>query len=164
MVKVFLRTAYNYDMNAASDESALVCLDPTMAQQSAKDECDINTIVKRFGLTGQLPSGVRMPSYGDFTGLSDFQSALDAVRSAAESFQEMPADVRSRFQNDPALFVDFCSRLENRAEAIKLGLVPPDPPPPVPEIGPVGGDQAGGGYPPCLMSPSGPISGLVGFW
>ena len=61
----FIRSAYNYDMFAASDESALTCLDPTMAQQSQAEDCDINVIVKRFGLTGLLPVGVIAPTYGD---------------------------------------------------------------------------------------------------
>ena len=42
---VFLRTPYNYDTMAASNESALECLDESLAIQSAKDESDINTIV-----------------------------------------------------------------------------------------------------------------------
>lgn len=120
----FLRSAYNYDMNAASDETGIACLDPSLAQQSAEEESNINTIVKRFGLTGTLPVGVRMPTYADFTGVFDFQSAANAIALAHEAFDEMPADVRSRFQNDPALFVDFCSDDRNRAEAERLGLVP----------------------------------------
>lgn len=122
---MFLRTPYNYDTMQASDETALRCDDPSLAQQHAKDECDINTIVRRFGLTGELPSGVRMPQYGDFTGVTDYHSALNAVIAAQDSFSQLPADVRSRFNNDPAAFVDFCMNEENRAEAEKLGLVAP---------------------------------------
>ncbi|WNK13397.1 MAG: internal scaffolding protein [Microvirus sp.] len=121
---VFLRTPYNYDRNKASDDSGLACRGPGRTQQSFKEECDINTIVRRFGITGQLPTGVRMPSYGDFTGVGDFQEAMNAIVSAQESFAAMPASVRKRFGNDPAAFVDFCSDEANRAEAEKLGLVP----------------------------------------
>lgn len=122
---MFLRTPYNYDTMQVSDETGLKCEDPSLAQQHEKDECDINTIVRRFGLTGELPSGVRMPQYGDFTGITDYHSALNAVRASADSFMQLPADVRSRFNNDPAAFVDFCMNDANRAEAEKLGLVPP---------------------------------------
>lgn len=122
---MFLRTPYNYDTMAASDESAITCLDASLAQQHAKEESDINTIVRRFGLTGELPSGVRMPQYGDFVGIGDYHSALNAVKAADSSFMELPADLRTRFDNDPAKFVEFCSDESNRAEAEKLGLVQP---------------------------------------
>lgn len=119
----FLRTAYNYDTNKAGDESALHCKDPTLTKQSFAEEVDINTIVRRFNITGELPTNVRMPEYGDFEGIFDFTSAMNAIRAAQESFDAMPADVRSRFHNDPAQFVDFCSNQANRQEAEKLGLV-----------------------------------------
>ncbi|AXH75705.1 MAG: internal scaffolding protein [Microviridae sp.] len=119
-----LRAAYNYDTDLASSQCALTCEDLSLAVQSERDECDINTIVKRFGLTGQLPVGVRMPTFEDFTGVFDFASAANAIALARESFDTMPADVRSRFNNDPSAFVDFCSDDKNRAEAERLGLVP----------------------------------------
>lgn len=123
MKAVFVRSAYNYDGDLASLEAGLSCADKSLAVQSAAEECDINTIVKRFGLTGQLPSGVRAPTYGDFTEVVDFQTAMNAIATARESFDTLPAHVRARFQNDPAAFVDFCSDDANRAEAVKLGLV-----------------------------------------
>lgn len=122
---MFLRTPYNYDTMQVSDETGLKCEDPSLAQQHEKDECDINTIVRRFGISGELPSGIRMPQYGDFTGITDYHSALNAVRSSSESFMQLPADIRSRFNNDPAAFVEFCMNDDNRSEAEKLGLVPP---------------------------------------
>lgn len=121
----FFRTPYNYDTNKASDESALKCADKTRTQQHFADDADINVIVKRFGLTGQLPQGVRMPQYADFEEAIDFQTAMNAIRAAQESFDAMPANVRARFHNDPGEFVDFVANEENRAEAEKLGLVLP---------------------------------------
>lgn len=120
----FVRSAYNYDQDEASDEAGLVCLDASRTKQSFRDEADINTIVRRFHLTGELPVGVRMPEYGDFEDVVDFQSAMNAIAVARESFDAMPAAVRERFHNDPAEFVAFCSDEANRAEAEKLGLVP----------------------------------------
>lgn len=125
---VFVRNPYGYDRDLASADSALYCDDPSLAQQSAAEESDINVIVRRFGLTGQLPVGLRAPTYGDFGDqIFDFQSAMNAVRQADESFMRMPAQVRSRFHNSTQEFVDFCSDEGNRAEAEKLGLVIPKP-------------------------------------
>jgi len=120
---VFIRNPYNYDTNLASEESALYCTDGSRTKQAFKEECDINTILKRFNVTGQLPVSPLQPQYGDFSGVRDYQTALNAVIAAQESFQALPAVLRNRFANDPAAFVDFCSDESNREEMIKLGLI-----------------------------------------
>lgn len=120
---VTVRVPFRYDADAASLESGLSCPEPTRAQQQFKDEVDINTIARNFGMTGRLPENVRMPTYGDFEDVVDFRTALNAARRAAHSFMQMPAEVRARFSNDPQQFLAFCSDEANRAEAAKLGLV-----------------------------------------
>jgi len=123
----FLRTPYNYDADKVSDETGLSCPEPTLAQQNFKDETDINYIVRQFGLTGELPGKPLSPQYGDFTGVLDYHSAVNAVLAAQDDFMELPAQMRSRFNNDPAQLIDFLSKDENRDEAIKLGLVAQKP-------------------------------------
>lgn len=125
IVPPFVRSAYNYDTEAASDESGLECKDVSLAKQAFAEECDINTIVRRFGLTGELPQGLRAPVYADFDDVVDYRTALHSVMAAEAAFMELPADVRARFQNDPQQFVAFCSDERNRAEAEKLGLIVP---------------------------------------
>lgn len=125
-MELFLRTPYNYDMNAASDACGLACKDVSRTQQAFAEDADINTIVRRFGLDGPLPQNVRAPVYGDFTGLGDFQDAMNAIVLAKESFEAMPARVRARFENDPQRFVEFCSDVKNADEMAKLGLVTPE--------------------------------------
>ena len=122
---MFFRTPYNYDADAVSRETATVFEDESLAVQSERDECDINTIVHRFGLTGALPTGVRVPMVGDFVGISSYQEALHAVMAAEASFAEMPAEVRAEFGNNPGAFVDFCSDLKNLPRLRELGLAPP---------------------------------------
>lgn len=119
----FVRSAYNYDREAASDETALKCDDPSMAVQSAEEECNINTIVRKFGLTGELPNDVRMPRSGDFSGIPDFHTAMNMVRSAQEEFMRVPAHIRARFDNDPQAMISFLEDDSNRDEATKLGLL-----------------------------------------
>lgn len=121
----FLRTAYNYDTNKAGDESAIQCQDQSMTQQHFAEECDINTIVKRFNLTGQLPENIRMPVFEDYENIFDFHSAMNSIAKANEAFDAMPAEVRARFHNDPGEFVTFCLDEKNREEATRLGLVAP---------------------------------------
>lgn len=121
---VFVRSAFNYDVEEVSLATALVC-DPEedRTQQHFAEECDINTIVKRFGLTGELPEVVHVPQSGDFTGVTDFQSAMEAVRKAQENFMELPGELRYRFANDPQRLMEFMEDGKNLDEAVKLGLV-----------------------------------------
>lgn len=119
---VFVRSPYNYDMEAASDASGLECKDVTRAVQSSRDEVDINTIVRRFGLTGQLPENVHVPQFVDFDEVHDFHSAMNLIGEARDSFMAMPADVRARFDNDPQGLVAFVSDPANLDEARKLGI------------------------------------------
>ena len=124
---VFLRTPYNYDTMAASNESALECLDESLAIQSAKDESDINTIVRRFGLTGELPNDLAMPQSGDFTNVPDFHSAMNLVRAAQDEFLRVPAEIRARFGNDPQALMAFVEDDRNYDEAKRMGFLKPDP-------------------------------------
>lgn len=122
---MFIRNPYNYDTNLASEESALYCTDVSRTQQNFKEECDINTILKRFNVTGQLPVSPLQPEYGDFSGVTDYHSALNAVVAAQDAFNALPAQLRNRFANDPAAFVDFCSDEANREELREMGLLAP---------------------------------------
>jgi len=119
----FLRSAYNYDRDLASDESGLVCEDESLTIQSAAEEANINTIVRRFGLTGQMPDQVAMPRSGDFTNVPDFHTAMNLIRTTQEEFLRVPAHVRARFNNDPQAFMEFLEDDGNREEARKLGLL-----------------------------------------
>lgn len=105
--------------------SDLECADASLTQQQFKDDVDINVLLERYKVTGQLPQGVRLPSYGDFNGVSDYRSAMEAIRKATDSFMEMPASLRARFDNDPQKFLEFVSDEKNRDEIIALGLAAP---------------------------------------
>jgi len=119
----FLRTPYNYDTDAASNESGLHCEDASLAQQHFKDECDINNILRQFNITGLLPEAPLSPRYGDFTGIGDYHTALNQVIAAEDEFMSLPAQIRARFENDPSQLIEFLNNPENRNEAIDLGLV-----------------------------------------
>jgi len=119
----FLRTPYNYDMNKASNETALHCEDATRAQQQFKDETDINVIVERFGLTGEIPKDVRTPTNEEFWEIQNFQGALNQINAAREAFMQMPAKIRAEFDNDAGKFIDFVSDEDNRTRAEKLGII-----------------------------------------
>jgi len=120
--KIELRSAYNYDTDEASITSGLECQDPTLTIQSQAEETDINYIVMRFGITGQLPQSLRLPTYQDFSEAGDFQTAMDLILQAQESFDQLPAQARAAFQNNPAYFLDFVENNDNPEDWEKLGL------------------------------------------
>lgn len=125
----WFRTHYNYDMNSASLQSGLHCTDATRTQQQFAEEVDINTIVRRFGLTGQLPNNLRVPMVGDFSEVGDYQSCLNLLLEADDAFMQLPADVREQFGNDAGRFVDYASDPQNKDQCTKWGLAaPPEAP------------------------------------
>ncbi len=100
-------------------------------QQHFKDECDINSIMKRKARTGILagPQGrgapsQRQPFYGDFSGVTDFATALNAVIESQDSFNALSSDLRKRFNNNPQELLEFVMNEENREKAQEMGLIP----------------------------------------
>lgn len=128
MTQVKARAAHSYDVDAVSVATSLVAKE-SLTVQSEREEADINVILDRFGITGQLPQNVRRPTFQDFGPdyVFDFRSALEAIAMAQDAFMEMPAKVRGEFDNDPQKFVEFCSRTDD--ESVKrmreLGLTNP---------------------------------------
>jgi phage internal scaffolding protein len=129
MEKIKHRALYGFDADEHSLAHSLECRDVSLAVQAQKDEADINTIVRNFGVTGKLPENVRVPSYGDFDIVTDYRSAIEVARAAEKSFMAMSAEVRARFENDPQQFLDFCENPANLEEMRKLGLAVPAPQP-----------------------------------
>ena len=127
MTKIFVRNPYNYDKDEVSDNTGLECKDPSLAQQHMKDECDINVIVERFGVTGQIPVRAIEPSYGDFSGVNDYHTALNKIKAAEAEFMALPAKLRARFDHDPNALLNFLENEANRDEAIELGLIDGEP-------------------------------------
>lgn len=124
---MILRSWRNYDVKAVSLQNACDTGTDTKVIQSARDDSDINVIVKRFGVTGMIPQHSKVPTFGDFDTVVDYRSAMQAVRAAAESFMALPSKLRERFHNDPQEYVEFCSKPENLPEMQELGLTAKPP-------------------------------------
>lgn len=107
---------------AATD---IFCEDPSLTQQHFARDADLNTIIKRYGITdGAIPPAALDPKYfGDFTDAADFREHLDRVRNAQDRFDALPADIRAAFSNDPVLLHEFVSDPNNVEESIAMGLL-----------------------------------------
>lgn len=81
-------------------------------KQSFKDDADINTIVNRHKKL-QIPLPVRADLvFADFSAVPDLQAAFDFVSRAAESFYELPSNVREEFKNDPRRMISFLEKTD----------------------------------------------------
>lgn len=57
----------------------------SMTHQSHKDLCDINSIVRRFENTGQLPESTKQPQYADVSALqSDLTERINESRAVLD--------------------------------------------------------------------------------
>lgn len=140
------RTAYDnefdynvngIDMKMVDPDTGELVYDVGKTRQDQAVDADINVIVKRYGLTGQLPLvRPKIPLEADFRDAGEFDlgSALRFVREANDAFMAYPADVRAKFDNDPAKFVAFVENPVNKDECVRLGILPKDPPARVKEV------------------------------
>lgn len=102
---------------------ALICDEPSLTKQSAKDECDINAIMKKYERTKLVSHINQNPGfYDDVSEVPDYQGALAVVSQAHDMFASMPAQLRARFQNDPGVFLSFVADPLNADELVQLGL------------------------------------------
>lgn len=123
-----------YSAKMVSDQNGLSWPDEGLVHQAFAVEVDINTIVKRFGMTGNMPSGVAGGVYGDFTGISDYESAVEAVERARTGFMKLPPDVRERFKNDPGELIYFAQSVSE--DEFMSAMEPSAPPPAAPAVPP----------------------------
>lgn len=92
-------------------------------KQSFAEEADINNIMKKYKDHGILPDLIRQdPHYGDFSEVATYQESLNIVILAQEQFNGLSAELRGRFNNDPAKFLEFANDPANAQEMVDRGL------------------------------------------
>jgi len=121
-----------YDHVRDAIEGQLAATKPegeTMTVQHMKDETDLNVIMERYG----IGDGSRLPTmdfskvdpsyYGDFSDATDLRTALQRFDEAAERFMQLPAKLRTRFNNNWHELHDWVSNPANLDEAIELKML-----------------------------------------
>lgn len=121
---LIFRTGYDFSFGERGDV-VFPKDEPSLTVQDARDECDINLIVQRADFGMRMAQGAITPKeFFDASEVPDYQTALNIVNSANSQFEALPAAVRDRFANSPALLLAFLADENNRDEATRLGLVP----------------------------------------
>lgn len=126
-IKTVVLNPFSIDSDAHSDAHALVVPvdELSLTKQSDAQSADINFIVKQFGVTQALPYGIAVPEYADYSDVpNDYHAAMNFISDSQDAFMQMPAALRSRFENDAGLFVEFFNDPANVDEARSLGLLP----------------------------------------
>jgi phage internal scaffolding protein len=124
---------YDTDGNQLGIDKGGHVFEESKTEQSHKSEVDINNIVKRAG-AGELVAKVNALqnwTYDDVTN-NDFQEAMNAIIKARDTFSSVPSEIRKRFDNDPAAFMDFVRNPDNKQELVEMGLATaPETPGPI---------------------------------
>lgn len=98
-------------------------------KQEFRLEADINIIMARYQQTGVIDFvSKHQPRYQDVTGL-DYYEAMLTVSESRSMFQDLPAQLRERFKNDPGQFLDYVQDPDNTEEMRELGLLKASPKP-----------------------------------
>lgn len=133
----FIRTAYDGLQSRLSDLTALDQTNPetgepfpSLTKQAEADACDINKIMARYEKTHMIDHFNKYQGdYADLGTSTSYHESLNAVLAAQAAFDTLPAEIRARFDNEPAKFLDFVDDPKNEDAMREMGLLEalPDP-------------------------------------
>ncbi len=96
-------------------------------KQAFKDETDINKILQRAQKTGTISHlNKHEARYGDYSGFDFFGAQLQLAKGR-EIFDDLPSEIRSEFNQNPAAFFAYVNDPVNKDDLIKKlpGLAAP---------------------------------------
>lgn len=94
---------------------------PSLTEQSAANETDINVIVAKFKITGRVPGSQQEPLSGDFTQLPrDLRGFIDLAKSMKNLKSKLPKELRD---------IPDAKLLALTPDQLKNILTPPAPKP-----------------------------------
>lgn len=94
-----------------------------LTEQSHKNECDMNYILKDYARTGFIKhANQNAGQYDDVTSV-DFQSAMDTVANVKSMFEGLPSAVRAEFSHNPSQFLDYVQNPANTQALAERGIL-----------------------------------------
>lgn len=113
-------------MGMLETKGKIVCAEGKTKQKTGQEH-DINKLVRQYQKTGILPTmRDEHGLFADVCSIGDYQQCRDRVIAANEAFASLPSNIRARFNQNPAVFMDFMSNIdtdEKIKEAVDLGLL-----------------------------------------
>lgn len=114
--KQTFRSAYNL-----GNEDYSQSFTDGLTEQHHTDTCDINKILAQFMETGIMPGTNANPKYGDVSDV-DFTQMQNQLATAKTLFEELPEQVKDRFNNEMHTFLHFAENPDNLPELVDMGL------------------------------------------
>lgn len=93
-------------------------------EQAHKEEVNINNIVKRHGVDLIAKTAALQQFTYDDNPNNDFQEMMNQMIKAEKTFSSVPSEIRKRFDNDPAKFMDFVLNQDNKETLQEWGMAP----------------------------------------
>ena len=116
---------------------------PSLTQQEFAENADINIMLKKLVVSKDPIAMARLaqPNFNgvdtlDLSEIGDYKESLDRVLEVQNNFNNLPADWRKKFGQDPVQFLQYIADPDNREVLENAGLMhpaePSSPPPPEP--------------------------------
>jgi len=93
---------------------------PGLTQQEFKDECDMNLILKKYGIYAAANAPAMV--FRDVSHGYDYLEAFNAVQEANEAFAALPADARRALDHSPLRLMELSQTPEGVAQLVKMGF------------------------------------------
>lgn len=120
-----------YTLYNPAPKQGLEFTEPSLTDQSFKDECDMGKLIDRYNKTGFFYNPLAMhgqkpraPMFEDFSDVPTFQEAQEVIARSQAQFEALPSKVRDFFDNDPALMLAFVNDPKNYDKCVDLGIFP----------------------------------------
>ena len=94
-----------------------------ITEQAHKQETDMNYILRDYARTGFIRHAKDNQGRYDDVSVQDFQEAMFTVATATNMFNELPANIRKDFGNDPASFLGFVQNPDNQEKLQEMGII-----------------------------------------
>jgi phage internal scaffolding protein len=91
-------------------------------KEAFAEESNINNIVDKYLKTGIMTHVSQYKeNYGEATS-QDFKAAMDLVTRTQQMFDDLPSELRNKFNGNPSDFLDYVQNPNNKDEITRLGL------------------------------------------
>lgn len=95
--------------------------DPGKTEQSHKDSTDISYLLNNYVQSGEQPK-IPEQVFQDFSDLPDYQTCLNIVKDIDHLFNSLPIEVKSAYDQNPALFMQAVEDPAQRERLVALGV------------------------------------------
>jgi phage internal scaffolding protein len=104
-------------------ESSKIDTGEGITEQCHKKQCDMNHILKDYKRTGFIRHSKENQGRYDDISVQDFQDAMFKVAEATNMFNDLPANLRKDFNNNPAEFLGFVQNPDNQEKLQQMGII-----------------------------------------